>query len=73
MKRLAPRVCAAIAMLLAVGILYRYGASPLSIVIAVVLLSCPVWVVWMSLRLSRQSHQDVSEAVDRELKSRKGK
>ncbi len=63
--------CAAVAALLAAGVLYWYGVSLFSVLIALILLSCPVWVVWMSLRLSRQTRREVEAAVERELKSRR--
>lgn len=62
--------CAAVATLLAAGVLYWYGVSLFSVLIALILLSCPVWVIWMSLRLSQQTRREVEAAVERELKSR---
>ncbi|MEP9321755.1 hypothetical protein PPMP20_01185 [Paraburkholderia phymatum] len=73
MKRLAPRFCTALALVLAVGVLYFYRGSALSLVVAVLLLACPVWVIWTSLRLSRESQRDINEAVERESDSRHAK
>ncbi|RQP27731.1 hypothetical protein [Burkholderia ubonensis] len=70
-RRLASVLCAAIATLVAIGVLYKFGVSLLSVVLALVLLSCPVWVIWMSLRLSRQTNHDIHDAVTKELGSRK--
>lgn len=70
-RRTASMLCATVATLVAVWVLYRYGVSPLSVILALVLLSCPVWVVWMSLRLSRQTKHDVHDAVRKELNSRR--
>ncbi|VWC92477.1 hypothetical protein BCO18430_03343 [Burkholderia contaminans] len=70
-RRIASVLCATIATLVAIGVLYRYGVNPLSVVLALVLLSCPVWVVWMSLRLSRQTSRDIQDAVGKERDSRK--
>ncbi|KVS22093.1 hypothetical protein JQC70_35930 [Burkholderia contaminans] len=62
--------CATLATLVAIGVLYRYGISLLSVAIALVLLSCPVWVVWVSLRLSRQTNRDIQDAVRKNRDSR---
>ena len=63
--------CAAVASALAAAILYWYGISLFSVLVALILLACPVWVIWMSLRLSRQTRREVEAAVERELKSRR--
>jgi Flp pilus assembly protein TadB len=55
----------------AAAILYWYGISLFSVLVALILLACPVWVIWMSLRLSRQTRREVEAAVERELKSRR--
>ncbi|KVT55532.1 hypothetical protein WK54_17040 [Burkholderia ubonensis] len=68
---MASVLCATVATLVAIGVLYRYGVSLLSVALALVLLSCPVWVVWMSLRLSRQTDHEVRDAIRKELDSRK--
>ncbi|MFA8357067.1 hypothetical protein ACEPT7_04155 [Burkholderia ubonensis] len=68
---MASVLCASVATLVAIGVLYRYGVSLLSVALALVLLSCPVWVVWMSLRLSRQTDHEVCDAIRKELDSRK--
>ncbi|WP_232458214.1 hypothetical protein [Burkholderia ubonensis] len=70
-RRMASVLCATVATLVAIGVLYRYGVSLLSVALALVLLSCPVWVVWMSLRLSRQTDHEVRDAIRKELDSRK--
>jgi Flp pilus assembly protein TadB len=49
--------CAAVATALAAAILYWYGISLFSVLVALILLACPVWVIWMSLRLSRQTRR----------------
>ncbi|MDC6177095.1 hypothetical protein [Ralstonia solanacearum] len=71
MKRAAAWSCAAIATLLAGGILYWYGISLVSVLVALILLACPVWVIWMSLRLSRQSRREIQAMVKRELDARR--
>ena len=63
--------CAAVATALAAAILYWYGISLFSVLAALIHLACPVWVIWMSLRLSRQTRREVEAAVERELKSRR--
>jgi Flp pilus assembly protein TadB len=63
--------CAAVATALAAAILYWYGISLFSVLVALILLACPVWVIWMSLRLSRLTRREVEAAVERELKSRR--
>lgn len=63
--------CAAVATALAAAILYWYGISLFSVLVALILLASPVWVIWMSLRLSRQTRREVEAAVERELKSRR--
>lgn len=71
MKRFAIWFCAAVATLLAAAVLYLQGISLISVVIALILLACPVWVTWMSLRLSRQTTREVQAAVERALQSRR--
>lgn len=70
MRQTLAWICAVIATLLAVAIVFWFGVSPLTILIALLLLACPVVVIWMSLRLSRQCEQDIRQAVERERKSR---
>ncbi|WP_256218011.1 hypothetical protein [Burkholderia contaminans] len=70
-RRMASVLCATFAAFVAIGVLYRYGVNLLSVAIALVLLSCPVWVVWMSLRLSRQADRDIQDAVRKARDSRK--
>ena len=66
MKHPVAWICAAFAMLLAAAIVYRFGLTPLTILVGLLLLSCPVVVVWLSLRLSRQCERDIRNAVERE-------
>ncbi|MBN9092102.1 MULTISPECIES: hypothetical protein [Pandoraea] len=68
--KFAVGICATLATLLAIAILYAYGISLLSVLVALLVLSCPVWVIWMSLRISRRTELDIHAAVDQELKSR---
>ncbi|CAG9184063.1 hypothetical protein LMG23994_05300 [Cupriavidus pinatubonensis] len=70
MRQTLAWICAVIATLLAVAIVFWFGVSPLTILIALLLLACPVLVIWMSLRLSRQCERDIRQAIERERKSR---
>ncbi|MBP0630711.1 MULTISPECIES: hypothetical protein [unclassified Cupriavidus] len=70
MRRTVAWICAALATLLAVAVVYWFGISPLTILLAILLLSCPIVVMWMSWQLSRQCERDIQQAVDRERKVR---
>ncbi|EKZ97920.1 fatty acid desaturase [Cupriavidus metallidurans] len=70
MKRALAWICAALATLLAVAIVYWFGISPITILLAVLLLSCPIVVAWVSWRLSCECERDIRQAVDRELQRR---
>ncbi|WER44725.1 hypothetical protein CupriaWKF_10265 [Cupriavidus sp. WKF15] len=70
MKHTVAWICAALATLLAVAVVYWFGVSPLTLLVAVFLLSCPLVVVWVSWRLSRQCERDIQQAVERERKAR---
>ncbi|WP_434033000.1 hypothetical protein [Cupriavidus sp. a3] len=70
MRHTVAWICAALATLLAVAVVYWFGISLLTILLAVLLLSCPIVVMWVSWRLSRQCERDIQQAVDRERKAR---
>ncbi|TPQ30648.1 hypothetical protein C2U69_30770 [Cupriavidus pinatubonensis] len=70
MKHTVAWICAALATLLAIVVVYWFGISPLTLLVAILLLSCPVVVVWVSWRLSRQCECDIQQAVERERKAR---
>lgn len=53
MRRALAWICAVLAALLAAAIVYRFGPTPLTILVGLLLLSCPVVAVWVSLRLPR--------------------
>ncbi|RWA51431.1 hypothetical protein AU476_22585 [Cupriavidus sp. UYMSc13B] len=59
------------ALALAIAIVYRFGLTPLTILLGLLLLSCPVVVVWVSLRLSKQCERDIRSALAREREYRK--
>ncbi|WP_041680765.1 hypothetical protein [Cupriavidus necator] len=70
MKHTVAWLCAALATLLAVAIVYWFGISLLSILVAILLLSCPIIVAWATWRLSSQCERDIQQAVERERKAR---
>lgn len=70
MKRLAYLFCAFLAVAVTVAMFYRYGVTPVTLLVALLLLTCPIGVIWMILRLARQSEREVDAAVRRELESR---
>lgn len=70
MRHTVAWICAALATLLAVAVVYWFGISLLTILLAALLLSCPIVVMWVSWRLSRQCERDIQQAVDRERKAR---
>uniref|UniRef100_UPI003F49401A hypothetical protein n=1 Tax=Cupriavidus yeoncheonensis TaxID=1462994 RepID=UPI003F49401A len=70
MKHTVAWICAALATLLAVAVVYWFGISPLTILLAILLLSCPIVVAWVTWRLSRRCERDIQEAVERERKAR---
>lgn len=70
MKRLAYLFCAFLAVAVAATMFYRYGVTPVTLLVALLLLTCPIGVIWMIFRLARQSEREVDAAVRRELESR---
>lgn len=71
MKHAAAWICAALATLLAAAVVYLFGITPLTLLIGLLLLSCPVAVVWIGLRLSRQCERDIRNAVEHELEEKR--
>ena len=70
MRRWGYWLCALLATLVAGWLLYRYGISPLSLGLALLLLSCPLIVVWLSLSLARTTERDIARATRQELDRR---
>lgn len=66
MKRFGYWLCALLATAVAVWMLYRYGISPLTLL----LLTCPVIVIWLSLRQARQTEREIEAAVCQERANR---
>ena len=70
MKRWGYRLCALLATLVVGWLLYHYGISPLSLGLALLLLSCPLIVVWLSLSQARKTERDIELATREELARR---
>ena len=70
MKRRGYRLCAWLATLLAGWLPYRYGISPLTLALALLLLACPLIVVWLSLRQAKETERDIELATRQELTRR---
>lgn len=70
MRRLGYWLCALLATLVAGWLLYRYGISPLPLLLSLLLMSCPVFVVWLTLSQARQTKHDIEEATRQELAHR---
>lgn len=70
MKRWRYWLCAFLATAVAVWVLYRYGISPTTLLLALLLLTCPVIVVWLTLRMARQSEREVEAAARQGRESR---
>lgn len=52
-------------MVLAVAALYAFGLSVWGIGIAVVLLLCPIVVVWQSWAMTRRTDKDIHQLIER--------
>lgn len=72
MKRLAYGMCSLIAVALAISIIYLYGITLGTLAIALLLLCCPILLVWFTQRLARRSEDEV-DAMVREASLRRGK
>lgn len=72
MKRLAYGMCSLIAVALAISIIYLYGITLGTLAIALLLLCCPILLVWFTQRLARRS-EDAVDAMVREASLRRGK
>lgn len=68
MKRTLAWICAALAALLVAAIEYRFGLTLFTILVGLLLLACPLVVISVSLRLSRQCERDVRDTVEREIR-----
>ena len=63
MKRWRYWFCALLAAAVALWVPYRYGISPLTLLLALLLLACPVVVIWLALRQSRQTEREIKAAA----------
>lgn len=70
MKRLAYGLCALLATALAAWVLYHYGGSWPSLLLALLLLACPFFVVGLTLYQARQTERDIAAATRQELARR---
>ncbi|WP_375738668.1 hypothetical protein [Pseudomonas boanensis] len=70
MRRAIHWFCALLAIAVAGWGLFRYGISPLSLLVALLLLSCPVFVVWLTLSQARRTERDIEAATRQELTRR---
>lgn len=55
--------CAAIAVLVAGGVFYFYGFSLTTLALALLVLVCPVLVVWATLWMAGRGEEEVDEMV----------
>lgn len=63
MKHTGRWICAIIAAGVAFWAMYYFGASVLTLVFALLLLSCPIAVIWMSVDEARRTKADIDTAV----------
>lgn len=70
MKRFAYGFCAFLAVAVAVAMFYRYGVTLVTLLLALLLLTCPFGVIWLTLRLAQQTEREIDVAVRRERENR---
>lgn len=70
MKHWAYWLCAVTAAAVVAGTFYFFGLSLTTLAIALVVLICPVLVVWLTLRLSKRSEEEIDALMHKEAKSR---
>lgn len=70
MKHRAYWLCAATATAVAIGVFYFYGLSLATFMIALLVLICPVLVVWLTLRIAKRSEEEIDACVRKETKNR---
>lgn len=71
MKHGAYWLCAATAAAVAAGVFYFHGLSLKTFAVVLLVLICPVLVVWLTLRIAKRSEEEIDELVHKESKSRK--
>jgi hypothetical protein len=63
MKRFAYWFCAFLAMAVTLAMFYWYGVTLVTVLVALLLLTCPFGVIWLTLRLAQQSDATVDATV----------
>ena len=63
MKMRAYQLCALLALAIMAFVLLRYGLSPGSLLLALLLAACPWGVIWLSYRLTRQAESEIDAAI----------
>lgn len=63
MKTRAYQLCALLALAIMAFVLLRYGLSPGSLLLALLLAACPWGVIWLSYRLTRQAESEIDAAI----------
>ena len=62
MKKLLPWACAVLMTSTAVTLFYSFGLSPWTLILGVLLLSCPIGVIVVALREHRRVKRDIQNA-----------
>jgi hypothetical protein len=63
MKLSAPWVCSVAMVLVGIAIIMRYGITLDTVFVLLILLGCPVIVIWQSLRISKKTETEIRNAV----------
>ncbi|GGX92626.1 hypothetical protein [Vogesella alkaliphila] len=72
MKTRAYQLCALLAVAIMAFVLLRYGLSPGSLLLALLLAACPWGVIWLSYRLTRQAESEIDAAIAASKQQRQG-
>lgn len=59
--------CGAVALVGALATVLVFGLSVLTVAVGLLLLLCPLLVIWLALRLDRRTEQDIAAAVRDEI------
>lgn len=65
MRLVAYWSCAALALAVLGAMFYLYGMTPITLLLALLLLTCPLWVIWLTLRIARQQAPAAASAGHR--------
>lgn len=63
MKRSAIWLCATLAVAVALVMFYWYGVTLGTLLVAALLLICPFGVIWLTVRIARQSEGEIETAI----------